>query len=111
MSEFRFTPGPWYEIVNRGVDGIGAGEAPTEGAYFFGGERICEFTTINPRNEANARLIAAAPSLISALHEILNHYTALINSGDAGNWEPEREPQVIAARAAIQLATGEPYAP
>lgn len=65
--ETKHTPGPWFEIVNRGVEGIGAGADTTDGDYFFDGERICEFTTINPRNAANARLIAAAPELLEAL--------------------------------------------
>lgn len=37
-----------------------------------------------------------------ALEGLLNHYTALVNSGDCGNWDPETEPQVIAARKALK---------
>jgi len=36
-----------------------------------------------------------------ALQKLLDHYTALVNSGDAGNWNPEAEPVVIAARVAL----------
>jgi hypothetical protein len=31
----------------------------------------------------------------AALLGLLNHYVALINSGDAGNWDPETEDVVI----------------
>lgn len=39
--------------------------------------------------------------LTQALQGLLDKYTMLVNSGDAGNWDPEEEPEVIAARAAI----------
>lgn len=56
--------------------------------------------------KANARLIAAAPELLEALTEMLERYVSLVNSGDAGKWNPEDEPQVQQARAAIRKATG-----
>jgi hypothetical protein len=42
-----------------------------------------------------------------ALQALLDHYLSLVNSGDAGNWDPEAEEVVIAARAAL---TGPPPA-
>ena len=36
-----------------------------------------------------------------ALDALLQRYVALVNSGDAGNWDCEAEPVVIAARAAL----------
>lgn len=39
--------------------------------------------------------------LREALTALLNHYTSLVNSGDAGNWDPESEPVVIDARTAL----------
>lgn len=56
---------------------------------------------------ANARLIAAAPALLGALTVLVRRYVELAGSGDCGNWDPELEPQVIAARAAITRATGD----
>jgi hypothetical protein len=41
-----------------------------------------------------------------ALSGLLDHYTQLVNSGDAGNWNPEKEPQVIAARRALASLEG-----
>ena len=57
--------------------------------------------------QANAALIAAAPCLLSALEGILDRYTGLVNSGDAGNWDPEDEDVVKQARAAIKKSRGE----
>jgi hypothetical protein len=37
-----------------------------------------------------------------ALRDLLDHYTRLVESGDAGNWDCEKEPQVIAARAVLR---------
>lgn len=59
------------------------------------------------RREADARLIAAAPLMLEALQSMTERYTSLVASGDAGNWDAEAEPQVIAARAVIAAATGE----
>jgi hypothetical protein len=38
----------------------------------------------------------------AALSGLLKRYTSLVNSGDCGNWNPEEEPEVIAARAALK---------
>ena len=57
---------------------------------------------------ANARLIAAAPETIKALEALLEMYVKLANSGDTGTrWDPEDEPEVHAARRAIDKAKGE----
>ena len=39
-----------------------------------------------------------------ALAAMLRHYVALVDSGDAGNWDAGTEPQVIAARVALAAA-------
>lgn len=44
--------------------------------------------------------------MLAALRGLLDHYVAAVNSGDCGNWDPETETQVIAARAAIKRAQG-----
>lgn len=38
-----------------------------------------------------------------ALQGVLLQYTMLVNSGDCGNWNPEDDQDVIAARAALSL--------
>ena len=40
-------------------------------------------------------------ALHAACRALLNRYLALVNSGDAGNWNPEEEPEVIAVRRAL----------
>jgi hypothetical protein len=42
--------------------------------------------------------------LLAALERLLECYCALANSGDAGNWDPEEQAEVIQARAAIAAA-------
>ena len=50
---------------------------------------------------------AAAADLYSALQTFVREYVDLVESGDAGFWDAEKEPKVIAARAALALARGE----
>jgi hypothetical protein len=56
---------------------------------------------------ANARLIAAAPELVEALRMMTEHYVGLAGCGDCGNWNPEEEEEVIAARALLAKIDGE----
>ena len=55
---------------------------------------------------AAGRQLAAAQSTIAelraALAGLLKRYVDLAGSGDCGNWDPETEDQVIAARAALK---------
>jgi hypothetical protein len=98
----KHTPGPWsfYDDSNNGktnrVEIVAIGKTVA---------RI--YHSVPAEDLPNARLIAAAPELLEALNAMINHYTSLINSGDAGNWDPEEESEVIAARAAIAKAQGE----
>lgn len=45
--------------------------------------------------------------LESALTRLVDRYTMLVNCGDCGNWDPEKEPDVIFARAALAKLRGE----
>lgn len=40
-------------------------------------------------------------ALRKALHDLVEHYVKLVRSQDAGNWDPEKEDEVIQARAAL----------
>jgi len=42
--------------------------------------------------------------LLEVLGDMTEHYCTLVNSGDAGNWEPECEPPVMVARCALKEA-------
>jgi hypothetical protein len=50
--------------------------------------------------------MTAAPEIIEALRAMTQRYVDLVNSGDAGFWDPEEDAEVIAARAAIAKAQG-----
>jgi len=63
-------------------------------------EKYCE--PIIEQLEADVdRHINTAAELRLALDSLLEYYVNMINSGDCGNWNPETEPEVIAARAAV----------
>ncbi len=44
-------------------------------------------------------------ALRETLARLLERYTQLVNCGDCGNWNPEKEDEVIAARAALATPT------
>lgn len=56
---------------------------------------------------SSARPREAAPDLLEALKDVTELYVSLVNSGDAGFWNPEEQKEIQAARAAIAKATGE----
>jgi hypothetical protein len=57
-----------------------------------------------------ATLCTQAADLIAAYREALegmvDKYTSLVNCGDCGFWDPELEPEVIAARKALGRGEG-----
>lgn len=65
------------------------------------------YSSSDKHAEADTRLIAAAPDLLKALQVMTATYVELVNTGDAGRWDPEKDVEVIGARAAIAKATGE----
>lgn len=52
----------------------------------------------DPLQAAEEDLLGAS---LSALDALLQHYVRLVESGDAGFWDAETEPEVIAARALL----------
>jgi hypothetical protein len=93
MSEVKHTPGPWvseYRQSHTGQVAVCNGD----------GEGYWEVWTQNwgggINQEANARLISAAPDLLEALEEIVSH--------DA--WASDA-PILASAKAAIAKAKGE----
>ena len=95
------TPGPWV-VCESGLS--------TTPSYLViedvpGRLRpICAAEYEHPSAEANAYLIAAAPSLLSALQLCMSWIIELAESGDAGFWDAEDMPVVMAARMAIAKA-------
>lgn len=76
-------------------------------------ERLDEVKQMAPGWEHYRAMCDVFPALLDvveqqhrALQGVLLLYTSLVNSGDCGNWNPEDEPDVIAARAASAAAMG-----
>lgn len=93
------TPGPWVYIGN--------GDIVARSEKYCGGEKdiASVFLTANDEDEANARLIAAAPDLLEALNlgytQTMDYIQRNHLSGSENNqW-------LVLARAAIAKATGE----
>jgi hypothetical protein len=83
-----FTPGPWNIFQSIGLE-VEADGIP-----------ICERGD-EEQEQANARLIAAAPDLLEALQILAEH-----DFGTTG-WTPLLERAAMIGRAAIRKATGE----
>ena len=98
------TPGPWSYMRNPGNTRWIIDSKPAHAIACTAG--------YEPDNEANARLIAAAPSLLEALELIDASWTDIFPDGPQGNYgavEVADEHKVLWAntRAAIALARGE----
>lgn len=117
MTDSKHTPGPW-KVGYRAID-VGCENAKIGGYTKLFDVRGWGYLTGNghgglnlPTEEAfeiqkaSAHLIAAAPDLLDALKTFVTEYVALVESGDAGHWDAEKETKVIAARAAIAKAEG-----
>lgn len=87
MSEAKHTPGPW--VIGKKPDAHCRIYAPSEThaiARTYGpdlnGIGVCALT--GPLNEADARLIAAAPDLLKAITDLLNSADAAVSCGAVG---------------------------
>jgi hypothetical protein len=102
-----FTPGPW-SIDPDGLEmpSKASIDAPSHGELALVVWKMDDDER-SPEKEANAYLIAAAPDLYAALEVLLEDSVQLANSGDCGNWDPETQAPIIAARAALAKARGE----
>ncbi len=101
MSEVKHTPGPWHCTPEADLPRIGvyAGKDDEDDEAI-----ICDVTDedlkVDGENEANARLIAAAPDLLEALEIVQNGINGSLVHGI-----PEKLERRI--KAAIAKATGE----
>jgi hypothetical protein len=57
-------------------------------------------------NLADAKVMAAAPEMLTTLKLFVETYVGLVNSGDCGNWDPETDAIVMVARAVVSKAEG-----
>lgn len=105
MSEHGFTPGPWCVEEDEVWDTLSSGDP---GIPLFrpdyGGYRLWGRDVSRSEIEANARLIAASPTLLEALEGMLRAFSPHPRE-DTEGWREEHGAWE-AARAAITLATG-----
>jgi hypothetical protein len=100
------TPGPFKTAKWSGMPQLRAvrlnGTAKYESLVTMNGGRIGD---IDYGHGAEiAKRCNAHERLVEALTTLLERHTSLVNCGDCGNWNPETEDEVIAARAALQIA-------
>jgi len=98
MSEVKHTPGPWFAVRNSCYWEVNPAREVGDYDTPF---TVADCCASDPGDttglqEANARLIAAAPDLLAALEGLL----AILDAGAL------YETQSVAARAAIAKATG-----
>ena len=84
----KSTPGPW-EASSPGMDYI---VTASDGRKFIVGDAV-----YHPENEANARLIAAAPDLLRACKMVADM---------AVSWQPLTPGDIAEVKAAIAKAEG-----
>lgn len=58
-------------------------------------------TALEQGLEAMRTMASSLRDMSDCLEDMTNHYAALVNCGDCGNWNPETESEVIAARKMI----------
>jgi hypothetical protein len=109
VSEFKGTPGPWAVNDQRANGWM-------NNAMYVGsdctGQILARVYNETNDEEANARLIAAAPELLEALQALFNAYVSVMKSEfdfPGRPWTPERDndEDALQAIAAIAKATGE----
>ena len=94
MSELKHTPGPWSVQDGDRVFGYSTGKPYSHCLH--------EGIGYKTEREANARLIAAAPDLLTALQDIVDAYQKHFDAMPVA-WQTYDN----IARAAIAKATGE----
>ena len=99
----QFTPGPWLAIpttaISRNPHSLRMDIVSTSGEWnpaFIAGDILPD----------DARLIASAPELLSALEAITKAYVELIKSDYPPSWNAEKDEEVISAREIIAKAKG-----
>ena len=99
----KHTPGPWVVVGNltKYVEARLVGSLMQEVAAC--GPTLAD-EGYGQQQEANARLIAAAPDLLEALRGMFAMWRSVCR---AQGWEPEHLAEAVRAQAAIAKATGE----
>ena len=105
MSEqARHTPGPWQSRWQEATDDFAHPIIAIETCEGAGDVAGIHYASRDGEDEANARLIAAAPDLLTALQAVMAAWLTEAGHGD-GILE-EHGPALDAARTAVAKATG-----
>ena len=111
--EIKHSPGPWRLRARPADPGIISEHAENENwSVEADGGRFIAGIKLQPEDEANARLIAAAPAMLEALDGIvwkLERKTSASVAGDDCQWATidRNDASVGVCRAAIRRAKGE----
>lgn len=99
----KFTPGPWKLNAGREIE--------TSSGKFFLSYGYDENKKPDFKNfvelDANSRLIAAAPEMLSALQELYKHCAMIHKSWGDGDNQKEANAAIEAGRKAILKTLGE----
>ena len=98
MTNTQHTPGPWF-LTPEGY-GVYKGDS-----YGDRGDMVCTlpgYGSDASTRIANARLIAAAPELLSALEDFCRECDGYLDGNDGSPWGT-----LLKGRAAIAKATGQ----
>jgi len=100
----KHTPGPWQSRWQEATDDSAHPIIAIETCEGAGDVAGIHYASRDGEDEANARLIAAAPDLLTALQAVMAAWLTEAGYGD-GILE-EHGPAIDAAHAAIAAATG-----
>ncbi len=95
------TPGPWH------IDSDTGNMIGSDGSLVWRVSDDWDDSGDFP-NDADARLIAAAPELLAACVALTARLQSLVTSGDCGNWSIDDEESYVNGKAAIAKATAPP---
>jgi hypothetical protein len=96
-----------YLSVGDIVAGLRHGRGPTEGAT----RDAWVHAIMQDAADEITRLTARVAELEAALRGLVHNHDQLVSSGDCGFWDVEKEPEMIAARAALEAGGGDKPAP
>jgi hypothetical protein len=102
MSESKFTPGPWKKFSRWNDRYLAVIDSTPDRDGAVVANCICHVALTNDDCVANARLIAAAPEMLAALHELIT-----LKDTKPHDYEQRKIQAWRAAREAIEKAIGE----
>lgn len=96
----KHTSGPWKvrPVYSKGE--------PMPATIYAGRESVADMTGTSPHDDANARLIAAAPDLLEALKRVNECLRSWITSSTQNRVNPLEIAEFVAANEAIAKAEG-----